>query len=374
MGEVEEAAARGRPESQARGARVLSDGPCGSGDVVSFAPGRVNLIGDHTDYTGGFAMPLALSAGTEVTFLPDPSASEVKLSSAGEEEPVSVSLTIKEDPVEVAMVLPEWGRYVAGVVAAVRPRAGGQGTISSALPAGAGLSSSASLEVALALALGAEESPAFLARRCQRAEHLATGTETGILDQLAIASAREGNAMLIDCDSLEVTQVPVPAEAEFVAVHCGVARRVERSDYDRRRKECAAAETEIGPLRRASVHDVDAIRDPLVRKRARHVVSENARTLGFKSSLEHGDLRQAGALMSDSHRSLATDFEVSLPELDALVKWLEEQPGVYGARLSGAGFGGCAVALSEAGALDGLLETRWHVVARPSRGAHRRPS
>lgn len=349
-------------------------GPMGA--TAAFAPGRVNLIGDHTDYTGGYAMPIAIQLGTEMTYLRDPSSTVVELASSADRERARVPISIPDDSFEIAMVLPEWGRYLAGVLAVLRPPSGGKGNLHSDLPIRAGLSSSASLELALCLALGAgcPEQPAELARLAQRAEHLAGGVETGILDQLAIASAEAGHAMLLDCRSLAIRQVSVPTDAELVVVHCGVTRSVSGagSVYPERQRQCAMAEAEIGPLRDASLREVDKVCDPLVRKRARHVVSENARVLAFAGALEHGDLCAAGQLMSESHRSLSSDFGVSLPELDQLVSWLEENEGVLGARLTGAGMGGCAVALTRPGALGEVLGQRPHWVVRPSDGARLR--
>ena len=351
----------------------MNEGDCGPLEpVVAFAPARVNLIGDHTDYTGGFAMPIAAQLGTEVTYHADPSSACVELSSSREDDPARVPLSIPEDPFEIAMLLPEWSRFVAGVVALVRPRVGGKGNISSDVPVGAGLSSSASLEIAVALALGHDESTLSLAQTCQQAEHLANGVPTGILDQLAITSAWEGHAMLLDCESLEVRQVQVPGDSEIVVIHCGITREVATSAYAERQRQCAAAEHEIGSLRQRSAWEVDRIRDPLVRRRARHVVSENSRVLAFAGALEHADLRQAGNLMNDSHRSLAIDFEVSIRELDELVTWLQSLPDVFGARLTGAGFGGCAVALARPGVLSRLLNNRNYWIMRPSAGARLR--
>lgn len=350
---------------------MVEESPTAPPAVVAFAPGRLTLIGDHTDYTGGYAMALALDLGTEVAFAPGAAGEAVTFTSAAVPERVRVPLTQSADEIDVAMVLPEWGRYVAALVGLLKPTHGGSGTITSSLPLGAGLSSSAALGVALALALGAEDEPVALARLCQRAEHLAAGVATGVLDQLAIASATTGRAMFIDCLSLEVAQVVIPEEAEFVAVHCGVPRQVASSSYGERRRQCAQAEAEIGPLRSARAWDLDALKDPLVRRRARHVLSENARVVAFRGALEHGDLRQAGELMNDSHRSLASDFEVSLPALDQLVGFLQGCEGVYGARLTGAGFGGCAVALCRPGALEAVLRGRRHWAARPGRGARR---
>ena len=309
----------------------------------AFAPGRVNLIGDHTDYTGGLALPMAIGGGTTVTV--QRGGRRVELVSTAEAEPASVDLDAQV--VDPAAVTPAWARYVAGVVEVVRPAAGAVGTVRTTLPVGAGLSSSAALEVALALALGFEGTPVDLALACQRAEHLAVGVPSGVMDQLASAAGVAGHALLIDCRSLDVTPVPVPEGVEVVVVHSGQARTLAGSAYAARRADCEAAAAEIGSLQEASLADVDRLVDPRLRRRARHVVTENARVLAFADCLRAADLVSAGRLMGESHASLAADFEVSTPALDALVAALAATPGVYGARLTGAGFGGCAVALAD---------------------------
>ena len=313
--------------------------------VRARAPGRVNLIGDHTDYTGGFVLPMAVDRETTVELVRGGDA--VELSSDQEDEPVVVGLDV-DDP---SALSPEWARYVGGVVAAVRPSVGGRGKVATTVPVGAGLSSSAALEVALALALGFEGSPLDLALACQRAEHLATGTGTGIMDQLASAAGRAGHALLVDCRSLEVTPVPLPPpeDVEVVVVDSHQRRRVSASAYEERRADCEAAAAIIGPLRDATVAAVDALPDPRLRRRARHVVTENARVLAAVETLRAGDVAAAGRLMHASHVSLRDDFEVSTPELDGLVDRLTATPGVYGARLTGAGFGGSVVALAAPG-------------------------
>jgi galactokinase len=310
--------------------------------VRAFAPGRVNLIGDHTDYTGGLALPMAVEWGTTVEVTPG--GTRVELASSEKREPAVVELDVA-DP---RAVEPAWARYVAGVVAVVRPPRGARGTVSTTLPVGAGLSSSASLEVAVALALGFEGTPMELALACQRAEHLASGVPSGVMDQLASVLGRPGHGLLIDFSSLEVTSVPVPSDVDVIVVHSGQARALAGSAYAERRAQCEAAAEVIGPLREATVDDVDRLDDPLLRRRARHVVPENGRVLDFATRLAEGDLAGAGRLMAASHASLAGDFEVSTPALDALVAELSAAPGVYGARLTGAGFGGCVVALAEA--------------------------
>ena len=310
--------------------------------VRAFAPGRVNLIGDHTDYTGGLALPMAVELGTTVEVTPG--GNRVALTSSEEPEPAVVDLDVA-DPRKVE---PAWARYVAGVVAVVRPAQGVTGTVSSTLPVGAGLSSSASLEVSVALALGFEGEPMELALACQRAEHLASGVPSGVMDQLASVLGRPGHALLIDFSSLDVVPVPVPAGVDVVVVHSGQARALAGSAYAERRAQCEAAAEVIGPLREATVGDLDRLDDEVVRRRARHVITENQRVLDFAAALDAGDLAGAGRLMAASHASLRDDFEVSTPALDALVAELSAAPGVYGARLTGAGFGGCAVALADA--------------------------
>lgn len=312
----------------------------------AFAPGRVNLIGEHTDYTGGYVLPMAVHLGTTVAI--DPGGREVVLSSADEPLPARVRL----DVAEPAAVLPSWARYIAGVVAELRPVSGGRGSVTTTLPIGAGLSSSAALEVAVALALGFEGTPLELALLCQRAEQKASGVPCGIMDQLASAAGVAGHALLIDCSTNEVTPVPLPEGVDVVAVHSGEHRTLVGSGYAERRSACERAAVIVGPLRAATLAEVAAIDDPVVRRRARHVVTENQRTLAFADALRGGDLHAAGELMDESHASLRDDFEVSTAALDALVDRLRATPGVYGARLTGAGFGGCAVAICEEGALN----------------------
>jgi galactokinase len=339
--------------------------------ILAFAPGRVNLIGDHTDYTGGFAVPMAIDLGTEVIFSPDRSATMIELSSSLEPETARVPVDMAADPWELGMLLPEWARHIGAVVSVTHPFYGGKGSITTTLPVGAGLSSSASLEIAVALALGFEGDARSLARSCQQAEQTASGVRTGIMDQLAITLAEAGHALLLDCATLEAVPVTIPDRAELLVFHCGVARTVVGTAYAERRAECEAAERIIGPLRSASPWEVDRLRDPTLRKRARHVVSENARVRSFVAALEHGDLRAAGSLMNESHGSLAMDFEVSIPELDALAHRLQGVTGVHGARMTGAGFGGCVVALADHGAARLPLRGYDGWIVRPSGPAAR---
>ena len=288
----------------------------------------------------------------------------------------AVRLTSDAFPGEAVFDLPAglplrtggWARYVEAVAAAVQPPVGLVGRISSDLPTGAGLASSASLEVAVALALGHLGPPVDLARVCQEAEHQASGVPCGVMDQLVSAAGVAGHALLIDCSNLSVEPVPVPDEAEFVVVHSGEERRLAGSAYAERRRSCEEAASLIGPLRHATEADVAGLADPRLRARARHVVSENARVRAFAAALAAGDLPAAGALMVESHRSLANDFEVSTPRLDSMVADYSSRPGVHGARLTGAGFGGCVVVLCRPGALGGGgTGDGWTV--RPAAGA-----
>lgn len=328
--------------------------------VVATAPGRVNLIGDHTDTTGGWCLPMAIDLATTVRA--ERCGDTVELRSSAEPDPAAVALGVT-DP---AAVDPRWARYVAGVVAEVRPTVGLRGTVDSTVPPGAGLSSSAALEVAVALALGAEGPPLQLALLCQRAEQGASRVPCGVMDQLASVAGVAGHALLIDCTTLAVEPVPMPGDVEVVAVHSGEPRRLAGSAYAERRAQVEAATALVGPLRDASPALAEAIDDPLLRRRARHVVSENARVHAFVAALRSGDAAAAGALMVDSHASLRDDFAVSTPALDALVERLLATPGVLGARLTGAGFGGCAVALCRPGALE-PGQGVWRL--RPSAGA-----
>lgn len=326
-------------------------------EVHAFAPGRVNLIGEHTDHTGGRCLPMAVSMGVTVRGRRD--GDRVVLSSAE----VPGVATIPLDVADAASVEPSWGRYVAGVVAELRPAVGFTGELRSDVPVGAGMSSSAALEVAVALALGFDGDVDALASLGQAAEHRATGVPCGILDQLASAAGRDGHAFVLDCHTLERTHVPVPEGIEVRVVHSGQTRTLEGSAYAERRAQCEAAEAAVGPLRLASTSDVAAIGDPLLRRRARHVVTENQRVLDAADALRTGDLVALGALLDEGHRSLRDDFEVSTPVVDATVDRLRARPGVHGVRLMGGGFGGCVVAVTEPGA----LAEGWH--ARPGPGA-----
>ena len=321
------------------------------------APGRVNLIGEHTDYTGGLVFPMAIDRWTTIDY--DNTSSEIVLDSADADGTVSISLGQSFD----AAMTPSWGRYVGAVASLLDSPRGISGHVSTTIPVGAGLSSSAALEIAVALALGCELPSSELAQLTQRAEHVATGVPTGIMDQLCIASARDGHGTMIDCRTLEVQHVPIPTDVKIV-VRFIAHRTLVGSAYADRVAQCAAAESIIGPLRDASIADVAAITDATIASRARHVISENARVVSFASALSTGDYSTAGEIMSDCHRSLAEDFATSNDQMNTAVHDMRAIPGVFGARMTGGGFGGCIVALCEPDAVvDG-----WHV--KPVSAAH----
>jgi galactokinase len=320
------------------------------------APGRVNLIGDHTDYTGGMVLPMAIDRWTEIRGV---RADAISLHSEDEAMPADLGLVI-DDPHAIE---PQWAKYVAGVVAEMRPARGVAGTVTTDIPIGAGLSSSAALELAVALALGFEGDTLELARLCRRAEIRASGVPCGIMDQLVIAAGVAGHALLIDCGDLSIDPVAIPEDVEVV-VEFIAHRTLAGSAYADRVAECAAAESIIGPLRTATMDDVNTISDPVVRARAGHVVGENLRVREFAKALATGDLDAAGALMLASHRSLRDLYETSTQVMDSAVDELTARPGVYGARMTGGGFGGCVVALTRPGA----LAEGWRV--RAVDGAH----
>jgi galactokinase len=331
------------------------------------APGRVNLIGEHTDYNDGFVLPAAIER--EVLLAAAPAAdATLQVSSADYGRRASFDLRQLEPSADEA-----WANYVAGVAWALREAGhelgGARIAVRSTVPSGAGLSSSAALELATAIALTTLfrvqiERP-LLARLCQRAENEFVGMPCGIMDQFIAALGRAGHALLLDCRSLEFEQVPVRG-AEVVVIDSGVRRQLVDSAYGERRRQCEAAAAKLAQAGRG----IRALRDvtladlkhhayrlsPVELRRARHVVSENERTLQAAQALEDENLEAFGRLMVASHHSLRDDYEVSCPELDLLVELALATPGVYGSRLTGAGFGGCTVTLAQAGSVALMQE------------------
>jgi galactokinase len=308
------------------------------------APGRVNLIGDHTDYHDGFVLPLAVDHDCVVAARPRDDG-RVRVRSVELSGAVDIAADGTDEP---SAVEPAWGRYVAGIVRALadagRAPVGLDAALSSTVPVGSGLSSSAALEVAIALALtdatGFALPAVELARTCQRGEHLATGVPSGVMDQLVALLGQAGHALLIDCRTLGAEPIALPDALAVLVMHSGLPRTLAGSAYAERRAEGerVAARLGVTALRDASL---DEVRDE---PRARHVVTENQRVLQFADALRAGDADRLGSLLLASHASLRDDYEVSTPELDLAVDLLVEH-GAIGARLTGAGFGGCVVAL-----------------------------
>ena len=333
-------------------------------DVTVFAPGRVNLIGDHTDYAGGLALPCAIDLG--LTISGHRTDDRIELRSESMEGVTSFDLGTRTD---ISSLEPRWGRYVAAVVEELGSTSGFIGDVGSTLPAGAGLSSSAAFEIAIALALGFSGSPMQLALLGQRAELRAVGVPCGLLDQLSIVFGRAEYAMVVDFTDNAIEHVPFPEGLDIWIVHSGQERQLVDSAYAERRASCELATSRIGPLSTASADDLSTLDGELLR-RARHVSTECERVRQAALALRSGDPARVGRLMVESHASLRDDFDVSTSVLDQLVERLTTIPGVFGARLTGAGFGGCVVALCERGAVDdptAISGRGW--IVRPSDGA-----
>ena len=301
----------------------------------------MTIIGDHTDYNAGLSLPMAIDLTTEVAFTPKPG---------------SFLFGIDSDqfpgrPIEImlgdAAPVPAEAALAAGLLRQQPPPSGGAVRVTSTIPVGAGLSSSAAFSVALLLALGHDPDPLGLARDCQEAERSA-GAHVGLLDPLAIAGAEAGHALRIDFDSLETQQVAVPESAAFVIVHSEAPRLLTSTPYAERRAECERAAHILGrPLGLCTLGDLSALASPVLRRRARHVITECARVREAEKLLARGNLTGLGAVMTEGQRSLADDYRISVPAVDQLVDHLLAQPGVLGARMSGGGFGGCVIALCE---------------------------
>ena len=331
------------------------------GPRLAVAPGRVNLIGEHTDYNDGFVLPMAIGRCTAIAFRPR---ADRRLRAHA----VAFGETKELDLADLAPPGgSDWLSYVAGVAWALAEEGfefpGLDAVVDGDVPIGAGLSSSASLELAAARAFAAAGGLPWdavrMAKLGQKAENRYVGMNCGLMDQFASAVSREGCALLLDCRSLAAEPVPVPAGAAVVVMDTGARRALAGSAYNDRRSACEAAVAGLRALDPGirALRDVGAELlergaprlDPIVLRRARHVVPENLRPREMADALRAGDLARAGRLMNDSHASLRDLYEVSCAELDLLTDLARDQPGCYGARMTGAGFGGCAVALLREG-------------------------
>jgi galactokinase len=281
---------------------------------------------------------MAIDLATEATYTPDPGSFLLSLSSDQFTVPWEFSLG-GTAPAHSQAVL------AAGLIRRARPASGGTITVTSTLPMGAGLSSSAAFSVALLMALGDTSDPLALAKRCQEAE-ADTGAHVGLLDPISIAGATAGHALAIDFTTMATHPVAIPEKAAFVIVHSGSSRVLGTSPYATRRAECDTAAKHLErPLGLCHLEDLSALPTQILRRRARHVVTECTRVREVERLLARGNLVRTGALMTEGHRSLAEDFRVSTPAVDELVLRLTQMPGVYGARMTGGGFGGCVIAL-----------------------------
>ncbi len=319
--------------------------------ILVRAPGRVNLIGEHTDYNDGFVLPLALPVATWIA---------AEATEATELESEDFGIARLDDAAE-----PEgWSRYVAAVrsvlVEAGTPWHPIRGTVTTDIPHGASLSSSAALEVALLLTQAASRGerpvPEDVARLAQAAEHRAVGLPSGIMDQLISARARDGAAQLIDCRSLRGEDHPLPDGVTVVVLDTMTRRELADSEYALRRAACervaaAAGVSALRDLTLEALAELDDL-DPTDRRRARHVIEENQRTLDAAAAMDRGDGAELGRLMDASHESLRDLYEVSGPALDAMVEASRRSTGCLGARMTGGGFAGCTVALVRTGELD----------------------
>lgn len=330
----------------------------GSSPRLFRAPGRVNLIGDHTDYNAGLVLPLNTALYTWVAIAPRP------------DPLLQVYSSLFDETASFALDNPDankndgWGAYVQGLLEALREAdinvQGANVLVSGDLPLGGGLSSSASLLVALASALlthsGQDLPPRQLAQLCQLAEHRAVGVPCGIMDQFVIANGRSGAAMLLDCRNLEVQWADLPPELGLLVVDSGVKHALRDGGYARRREQCEQAlnAMQAAGFAGATLRDLNAEQwtqyktalSPEQLRRSHHVMTENQRVQDAAAALHAGDMETLGTLLNESHASLRDDFDVCCDELDYLAEAAHVTPGVYGARMFGGGFGGCIIALT----------------------------
>jgi galactokinase len=323
--------------------------------AVAVAPGRMNIIGEHTDYNEGYVLPAAIDRYVAVA-LRMRRDGHLALRSDRYQAPANLdSLPSRREGI--------WTDYLVGVAREIDKQHGvGPGLdvfVASDLPAGSGLSSSGALEVAGAVAMlaarGIEMALLDIARLCQTAENVFVGARTGIMDQFTALKARGGNAMLLDCRSLEDEQVPLPdGRLAWLLADSRVRHELAGSAYNQRRAECEAAAKALGlsSLRDATENDLERIDNPIERHRARHVITENARVLQAADALRRRAPRGLGPLLYASHESLRLDFAVSCRELDCLVELAAGTPQVIGARMMGGGFGGCVLVLLDATGID----------------------
>ncbi len=339
--------------------------------IAARAPGRVNLIGEHTDYNDGYVLPLAIDRQTVIVARENHSKRcRITAADLGGE----IANFINDDTLAPGRTA--WANYVKGVIAVFRsngqPTPSFDASVASSVPMGSGLSSSAALEVATAtlleLLIGIRVDPVRKALWCQQAEHTFAGVPCGIMDQMVSVAGRPGHALFIDCRSIEHRPVKLGGSDEVVVLvtDSRVRHELGTSEYPLRREQCGAAVKalqtkypDVAALRDATLTQLETVRgemEAVVFRRARHVINENQRVLMTARALDGGDHATAGFLMNESHRSLRDDYEVSCPELDVLCELAWGARGVHGSRMTGGGFGGCTVTLVEPGHVEALVE------------------
>lgn len=357
---------------------------------AAWAPGRVNLLGEHTDYNGGFVLPMALQLGTVLAGSPTQDGTiSILTTSESADEPHRVQFPAPCESSPLSPGQPRWANYVKGVIQHYRggPVPGFNAVIASDVPLGGGLSSSASLEVATYTFLQQlcpdDGDLVAKALACQKAEHTFAGMPCGIMDQFISVMGKEGHALLIDCRSLETVPVPLTdASLAVLITNSNVRHTLTGSEYPTRRQQCQEAAAALGKasLRDATMAELEAARGRLgeeVYRRARHVIGEIERTVQAARALQDRDYSTFGRLMVESHNSLRDDYDVSCPELDELVAAALEVDGVYGSRMTGGGFGGCTVTLLVAEAAERAQQhiqekysgTATFYISKPSDGA-----
>jgi len=331
-------------------------------DFVVRAPGRVNLIGEHTDYNDGFVFPMAIDRAVWIALRPT-SSNSVSVYSLDFKETFSFDLSLYKRSSA------KWGEYIKGVAWALKQYGynlrGWEGCVIGDVPLGAGLSSSAALELATASAFsavsGLKWEPSQMAQICQTAENKWIGVNCGIMDQLISAVGIKDHAVLIDCRSLEFQPYPLPPGTTIVILDTSTRRGLVDSAYNERRQQCEAAAKYFGvkALRDVSIQMFNEKANGLkatVRKRARHIITENNRTLEAAAAMIKGNPWELGKLMDQSHESLKNDFGVSSKALDLIVGEAKKQKGCFGARMTGAGFGGCAIALVDSKEIESFMK------------------
>ncbi len=356
-------------------------------EIVVFAPGRVNLIGEHTDYNDGFVLPMAIDRAVVIALAPR-SDGVVKIHPLDFDEPIEFDLH------QFSRDTPSPAEYVKGVAWALQGAGyslhGWEGVMKGDIPIGAGLSSSAGLELATTRAFsvvsGFEWEAETMALLSQKAENDWLGVQCGIMDQLISVSGQAGSAMLIDCRTLERTPAPLPDGTVVVVLDTNTRRGLVDGEYNTRRAQCeaAAAYFNVPKLRDVTLARFDAEGaglDDVTFRRARHVITENERTLRAQAVMADGDAAAMGALMVQSHASMRDDFEISTDALNAIVQASLEHQACYGARMTGGGFGGCGCALIQADQVDDFVayvRQRYHeltgldatlYICHPSAGA-----